>query len=183
MITFEDVKQITHRDMFGSWLNSHGLVDVGVEVGVCYGENADKILSTWLGNIHLIDTWGRHDQKVYTEGCDWAKAFEACKLLCVKYPARVNLHRDRSLQIVGELCDEWFNFVYIDGDHGYHSVIADLVAWWPKVARGGVLGLHDATYNEPPTKEVKRALDSWSNFMKLPVHTTPCSSAWIPKLC
>jgi hypothetical protein len=33
--------------------------------------------------------------------------------------------------------------VYIDGDHRYDAVKADIRAWWPKVREGGVIGGHD----------------------------------------
>jgi len=41
--------------------------------------------------------------------------------------------------------DESLSFVYIDGDHSYASVAADLAAFWPKVAPGGMVGGHDFT--------------------------------------
>jgi predicted O-methyltransferase YrrM len=35
------------------------------------------------------------------------------------------------------------DFVFIDGDHGYQSVLDDIRAWLPKVKDGGWLGGHD----------------------------------------
>ncbi len=40
---------------------------------------------------------------------------------------------------------EHFDFVYIDADHSYEAVKADIEAWWPKVRMGGVLAGHDYT--------------------------------------
>ena len=41
-------------------------------------------------------------------------------------------------------------FVYIDADHNYHAVYRDLLAWMPKIQRGGILAGHD--YDWPTVK-------------------------------
>ncbi|MEO8270146.1 MAG: class I SAM-dependent methyltransferase [Aureliella sp.] len=35
------------------------------------------------------------------------------------------------------------DFAFIDADHTYESVIADIRAWWPKIKVGGTLSGHD----------------------------------------
>jgi hypothetical protein len=47
--------------------------------------------------------------------------------------------------------DDSIRFIWIDGDHSYHSVFRDLRAWWPKVQRGGCLGGHD--YDQPAVRQ------------------------------
>lgn len=39
--------------------------------------------------------------------------------------------------------DNSLDFVYIDADHTYESVKRDLLAWYPKVRKGGIFGGHD----------------------------------------
>jgi GT2 family glycosyltransferase len=39
--------------------------------------------------------------------------------------------------------NESVDFCFIDGDHSYESVTADLNAWWPKIRPGGMLAGHD----------------------------------------
>lgn len=41
-----------------------------------------------------------------------------------------------------------FDLVYVDADHAYGRIKDDLVDWWPKVKRGGVLAGHDTTWPE-----------------------------------
>jgi len=45
------------------------------------------------------------------------------------------------------------DFVFIDADHRYKSVLADIKAWMPKVRNGGYITGHDCEH-----PEVKRAL-------------------------
>jgi hypothetical protein len=55
----------------------------------------------------------------------------------------VKLIKGFSVEVAAEFPDEFFDFVYIDADHTYAAVRADILAWWPKVRSGGVLGGHD----------------------------------------
>jgi hypothetical protein len=41
------------------------------------------------------------------------------------------------------------DFVFIDADHTYESLLADLRAWWPLVRSGGAIAGHDHTPNFP----------------------------------
>jgi cephalosporin hydroxylase len=41
--------------------------------------------------------------------------------------------------------DGELDLVYLDASHLYEAVLADIDAWWPKVAAGGVLAGHDFT--------------------------------------
>jgi hypothetical protein len=45
--------------------------------------------------------------------------------------------------------DESVAFGFIDGDHSYSSVTADLGAWWPKIRPGGLLAGHDYRQSLP----------------------------------
>jgi hypothetical protein len=61
---------------------------------------------------------------------------------------------------------EKIDFLFIDGDHTYEGVLADLNNWTPFIKQGGVVVLHDVAVdtNRMPHQlhyEVKRALDEW----------------------
>lgn len=47
--------------------------------------------------------------------------------------------------VAGIFPDESLDFVFIDADHHYEEVKKDLLAWWPKVKRGGRFAGHDHT--------------------------------------
>jgi len=42
--------------------------------------------------------------------------------------------------------NNYFDFIYIDGDHLYESVIADLKGWWPKLKDGGIMAGDDYVF-------------------------------------
>ena len=50
-----------------------------------------------------------------------------------------------SLVAVNDFTDNYFDYIYIDGDHRYEPVKQDLKAWYPKLKVGGILGGHDYT--------------------------------------
>jgi predicted O-methyltransferase YrrM len=59
---------------------------------------------------------------------------------------------------------EPIHLLFIDGNHEYHGVKADILAWVPKVAPGGLIAFHDYQINEhiqPMTQGVKRAVDEY----------------------
>ena len=56
---------------------------------------------------------------------------------------KVYLIRDASPAVAAHFPDAFFDFVYIDARHDYTSVLTDLCAFWPKVARGGIMAGHD----------------------------------------
>lgn len=55
----------------------------------------------------------------------------------------VFFHRTYSVNAAKSFEDESLDLVFIDADHKWWSVLQDLVAWWPKVRRGGVMMGHD----------------------------------------
>ena len=118
----------------GSWKGCSASF-MGVEIA-----NSGKVIDfwcvdTWEGSPELLDdpdvVSGRL-QKVFSENTKpvW-KHIYALKETSVK---AASIFKD-------EVCD----FVYIDADHSYEAVKADIEAWLPKVKVGGVLAGDDRT--------------------------------------
>lgn len=176
------------RDGIGEFLNRYGLVGEAVEVGSLSGEYARSIISKWNGKkLYLVDPWCRQDPDVYREpvnDCAWEEPYKSCCILCSQYPERVSMHRDFSPAASDCYESESLDFVYIDANHGYDAVSADIKAWWKKVKTGGVFGGHDFRNDTvwPQNCEVKRAVEEFLKGEMLPMHyTPPCGSWWIVK--
>jgi hypothetical protein len=69
------------------------------------------------------------------------------------------------------------DFIYIDGNHTYSYVKADLANYWPKIKRDGILSGHDFDYRSPG---VIKAVTEFCGRKKLTLQTFE-SDWWIVK--
>jgi hypothetical protein len=151
---------------------------VGVEVGVCRGENIKQLIEA-CPNIRMlygIDPWKTYDRApAGKQRRDWVPQSEceawrerAHELLKANIEdGTVKLIRMRSVEAVDKFPDLSLDFVFIDGNHAYAEVVKDLAAWWPKVRPGGVLSGHDF---RPKDVEVRQAVYEFGAAMCKEVH-------------
>ncbi len=52
---------------------------------------------------------------------------------------KINLIKNDSLSESQNYPDEFFDVVYVDASHDYESVKKDILHWYPKVKRGGII--------------------------------------------
>ena len=161
----------------------------GVEVGVFMGRFSSYLLTRQDLFLTMVDPWEGHGAS-YMEGApDWnAKltqteqdAFHGQTIINTRWAAsRRKVIRARSLDAAPIIRDGSPDFVFIDGDHTYEAVKADLDAWWPKVKPGGWLCGHDYGLNE---FGVERAVDEWAEVQRLPVSTGCNLTFYVQKPC
>lgn len=187
------IKQLVNRDQFGHWLNNHARKTLGVEVGTYTGEYAALLAGQWeAGMLHTIDPYDWPVDPTYVDGCrkDWTNGGEldpenvrhtAAKLL-TPIPG-VSMIRRRSLEASFGYGLESLAFVYLDGNHAREAVAADIDAWWPRVAAGGVLCGHDFYDRDDDAQKcgVATAVWNFSEHIGVRPHITPCTSWWIIK--
>jgi len=129
---------------------------IGAEIGVNTGANAGDILS-YLPNLtmlHLVDAWKANedyqDQGLQDQCLAMVKKrFETDKRCLIMHMPSVEAARF--------IPDNSLDFVYIDAEHRYFGIRADIDAWLPKVKKGGIIGGHD--YDYPIRPGVKEAVD------------------------
>lgn len=66
-----------------------------------------------------------------------------------QYGNRAIIHKMRTTEAAKLYDDETFDFVFLDADHTYEGVRADIAAWWPKVKIDGMLMGHDFQHGFP----------------------------------
>ena len=70
-----------------------------------------------------------------------------------------------SLDAVNKFEDKSLDFVFLDGSHEYKDIVQDIIAWTPKIKKGGVIAGHDYYPNNPEWSGVNRAVDElFENF-------------------
>ena len=72
-----------------------------------------------------------------------------------------NAVRKKSTDAAQDYADASLDFVFIDAEHTYTAVIADITAWLPKVKSGGMLAGHDYATSEGVRKAVHELLPSF----------------------
>lgn len=179
---------IRSREEFGSWLNANGLTGIGVEVGSLSCGYARSILQTWQGDkLFVVDPWEPQPPNIYKEKQDWINfdnCYNDCLEFCNDNPGRVVMIRGLSPAASSQFEDDSLDFVYIDGNHAYEAVMADMEAWCKKVRPGGLLCGHDY-WNDvtwPAFGQAKDAVNDWNKGNNWNFHHTPaCGSWWMLK--
>lgn len=66
--------------------------------------------------------------------------------------------KDYSWAAAAQFDDNSVDFVFIDADHRYESVVKDIDAWLPKIKKGGIISGHDFTYAVTTENGVSQAV-------------------------
>jgi Methyltransferase domain len=146
---------------------------IGAEIGVWRGTFSAVLLQRLEPTeLHLIDPWefmpdkpqtiygggdvtGQPDMdRIYTE--------VVTRFAPATRSGRVVIHRARSVDAARSFRDAYFDWIYVDGDHSYEGVTADLAAWRNKVTPGGCISGDDyMTEGAWFGDSVKRAVDEF----------------------
>ncbi|SDW59415.1 Methyltransferase domain-containing protein [Ruegeria halocynthiae] len=126
---------------------------LSVEIGVWRGEFSQILLEELSpSKLCLIDPWGVQpdpDGGASLAGArsqdDMDRIYDAVKDRYSTEIAKgqVSLIRDFSIPALRLFEDQSIGFAYLDGDHSYQGVKADLEALLPKMIEGGVIMLDD----------------------------------------
>lgn len=133
------------RNHFGYWMTNQGY-KIAAEIGVEKGHFSHKLLSTWNGNLVMIDTWEKMEN--YTDIANknkenQEKCYEEAIKIAEFFNGRAKILRTTSLEASKMFPNEYFDVVYIDANHSYLSVMEDIGAWIGKIKNGGAIAGHD----------------------------------------
>jgi predicted O-methyltransferase YrrM len=121
----------------------------GIEIGVEKGINALQMLKHMnIKRLYLIEPYPKDIMEI------------------VLKDKRVRLIEDFSEGVAHSFYPESVDFVYIDGNHDYHFVRADLENYYPIVKKGGVVCGHDIN-----STGVLRALSEFAVKRSIALHT------------
>ena len=135
------------------WANQQGAIGKAVEIGSYSGEGT-IVLAKYFKEVLAVDPWLNgydiHDRASQQTPMKFvlAKFHENTKGL-----GNVMYSQSKSQDALEVVEDGSLDLVYVDGDHRYEAVLADLKGWLKKLRAGGVMAGHDWSM-----QDVKKAL-------------------------
>ncbi len=151
--------------------SADGPMRKGVEVGVFHGVTAANLLALMPDlQLYGVDPWAQYPADAEQSRPDHVQQLGDTKTLYWGLPIAlrhlaVNANRWHPIRlpsVKAARCfeDRELEFVFIDGNHSYETVKADIEAWWPKIRNGGLLIGHD--YDPKRFPGVCRAVDAFA---------------------
>ncbi len=108
------------------------------EIGVDHGDFSQQIINiSQPKKLHLIDAW--HSER-YHEGL--------ALLVEKKFEQQISnqlveINRGLSIDVVDSLPDNYFDWIYIDTVHDYHTTKLEMEKYSKKLKEGGIIAGHD----------------------------------------
>lgn len=143
------------------WLLQHYKCKAAAEVGVYLGKAAQQVLAALGSELEtylMVDPWRVYGKKgsmgEHIAGCPsfskrtWEKTYQHALAVAKPYPC-TRVLRMTSLEAAATCPPASLDLVFIDGDHSYGAVKADIEAWLPTLKPMGVLAGHDYYQNWP----------------------------------
>lgn len=150
--------------------SADGPIRKGVEVGVFHGNTAANLLALMPElELYGVDPWSNYPADDEQPRPDHVQQLGDTKTLYWGLPIALHQlavnasrwHPIRLPSVKAARCfdDAELDFVFVDGEHSYRAVKADIEAWWPKIRPGGLLIGHD--YDPKRFPGVCRAVDQF----------------------
>ena len=151
--------------------SADGPMQTGVEVGVFHGITAANLLAL-IPELQLygVDPWTAFPSDAEQPRPDHIQQLGDTQTLYWGLPIAlrhlvINANRWHPIRLPSVKAARCFDdgeldFIFIDANHRYEAVKADIETWWPKVRHGGLLIGHD--YEPKRFPGVCRAVDEFS---------------------
>jgi predicted O-methyltransferase YrrM len=139
-------KNISTREALIEAIKPKGL---GIEIGVYMGEFSKYILDTCPDlNLILLDCWQEQPKDTYKDHMNSSNEAQIQRIFATIINVKNNYNR---MSLIKGFSDDYakifndntFDFIFIDGNHGYDAVKKDLYNWYPKIKKGGLFCGHD----------------------------------------
>ena len=145
---------------------------IGVEIGVETGFHAKNLLDTIdnISKLYLIDPYEEYqDDRILRSYSSVKPSYLKFKENLKSFPKDKSIFiKKKSLDALDEIPDE-INFVYIDGNHSYDIVKAEIESYYKKLRIGGLLGGDEWNYSRFPG--VSKAINEFIKKNQLELQT------------
>jgi len=177
--------QIKHRQVL------HDLIlDVKpkrfAEMGVWKSHLTKYLLKSKCASIieeyWAIDQWRvlgpEHGRMSRLTVADWRSLYFYCCRLMIYFP-QLKVVKSTTMEAVSLFENQYFDMVFVDANHFYDRVKADILAWMPKIKRGGFITGHDYNMGRRKKHNVKQAVDDVFGMGNIEVRE---NGVWIKEL-
>lgn len=141
---------------------------IGAEIGVLDGEFSEKLCKPNQDlKLYCVDSWevagdfddysSRRLKEAFTKAQERLNQYN-CKII-----------KKTSTDAVKDFEDNLLDFVYIDADHEFKSVVMDVSEWMRKIRIGGIMCGHDfRRYVDPRVRcHVVEAVSGYANAYRI----------------
>jgi len=141
---------------------------VGAELGVFNGDFSKVILKSNPSKLYLVDVFEGFTVSGDKDGLNMQSTNldESFAKLNQVYSNddRVVIVKSKSVDFLNSLDDDSLDFVYIDADHSYEGVKADIAVSFTKVKNGGYILGHDYTWSNNHTHNFEGVVRAVNEF-------------------
>ncbi len=119
-----------------------------LEIGTLYGANLISVAQTYGSHpeteLHCVDPWEDYDEYDEYRG-EQPTIYDTFQKNIDRFGIRekVKEHRGYSHKLVPEFEDEYFDIIYVDGNHEPEYVMEDAVLSFRKLKKGGIMVFDD----------------------------------------
>lgn len=154
--------RIDKARLIRGWMNEDELVWLAqraethtriVEVGSFCGRSCRALADNTTGTVTAVDTWGI-EHPAYGEISGLFQNFQDNMIGLTN----IRIVKKMSVNAAASLRGEQFDMVFIDADHRYESVKADIAAWLPLIVPGGLICGHDYDDHDDVRRAVNEVL-------------------------
>ena len=144
------IQRYYNREILMDKIKDHLVsINIAIEIGTWRGDYAEVMCSKLNPNkFYAIDAYALYegydhhpDQHEFAnmDNLDVLAAGASERVSKMLPEGRSVLLREMSCDAVHTFADNSVDVIYIDADHKYETVLADIRAWYPKVKPGGIL--------------------------------------------
>lgn len=132
-----------YRDMAKNLPDSSTIVEVGVYEGKSFGYLLCEMVNAGKQfNITAVDSFtftGKNGKSILDNFIENMKPVDGL----------YKIIKDLSWNAASNFEDESIDFAFLDADHIYTSIKKDILAWLPKIKKGGIIAGHDYCNEHP----------------------------------
>jgi predicted O-methyltransferase YrrM len=138
-------------NMWGDFVPLHEFINKPIkymEIGVHYGANAISVANSYCSHkdsrLYCIDPWSEYPgYEEYSKKKYKIYKIFLLNILTADVVDKVNIFRDLSSNVVKNFEDNFFDIIYIDGNHEPEYILEDAVLSFQKLKTGGYMIFDD----------------------------------------